>query len=108
MPRLHLKRRTLIIIALAGAIAVGLGIWGWVAWRLAKPRPDVESVEVKNAMAWARPVVGMGARSAASEAEIALTTSSHRPPYADAEVIIESWTDDRGSTQTESVRIVVE
>jgi hypothetical protein len=90
MPRAFLKRKV-IIIALAAATVIGAGIWGWRAWQRAK---DYARVEVSTAVSWQHR--DFGSNGPASEVTITLKTPFHCP-YADAEVVIETWTDDRGT-----------
>ncbi len=84
----QLKRKTVAIIALVAAVLVGAGLWTWRTWQRAR---DYAKVEVSAAMAWQnRRERGP---QPASQVTITLKTPHHRP-YADAEVFIETWTDD--------------
>ena len=90
MQRPHLKRRTLIILAMIGAAVIVLGLWTWRAWERAR---DYAKVEVYRAESWQH---RNGDQLAGSKVTIARDTPYHRP-YADAEVVVENWTDDCGT-----------
>lgn len=91
MPRLRVKRKTVFIVALIIVTITWIGIRTWRAWERAR---DYAKVTVSNATAWQQRT--SGSMGPASEVTITLDTPYHRP-YTDAEVIIESWTDDRGT-----------
>jgi len=86
----RLRRKIVVIIAIVAVALIGMGIWGWTAWQRAR---DYAKVTVSDATAWQD---RKGDQTPGSAVTIALETPYHRP-YADAEVVIQSWTDDSGT-----------
>ncbi len=91
MRRPHLKRKTICIVAFVAAVLVGAGLWSWRAWERAR---DYAKVEVSQAISWQQRK--WASQTPASQVTISLETPDHRG-YADAEVFVEIWTDDRGT-----------
>lgn len=86
---MRLPRPKSIIAAIAATV---LGICIVLAWRYAR---NYARTEVGDAIAWTGHLLNQQTPTL-SQVKVTLRTPFHRP-FADAEVIIETWTDDQGT-----------